>query len=135
MNFIEDIAHPNLYWLILFLAILIVVKSAIGWIGNRKFQDVDDMLMAGFASLVDWQVAFGVSFLLWDGIVNGYGFSPYDIKHGIAMIAAAIVPHFFLFWRKADDRVRFRTNLLLILLSLVSIRVGIFIIRSVPIFL
>ena len=117
-------AHSGIRWLILFVAIIAILKFLIGWLRGSEFKGMDRGLMAGFNGLMDLQMTLGIVLLLWSGF-SGVGFPFFRILHGLIMIAAAVVAHMSARWKNADDITRFRNNLFLIVGSLILILIGI----------
>jgi hypothetical protein len=116
--------HSILRWIILLIAVVAIVKFAIGWLSGGSFKSMDRGLMAGFSGLMDLQAVLGVIFLLWSGF-TGAGFPSYRIEHGFTMIIAASAAHLSVSWKKANDGTRFRNNLFTILGVLVLVLIGI----------
>lgn len=116
--------HSSLRWLILLVAVIAIGKFFIGWLRRSQFMGMDRGLMAGFSGLMDLQATVGIILLLWGGVA-GLGFPRYRLEHGLIMIIAAVVTHFSARWKEADDPVRFRNHLFLIVASLVLVLIGI----------
>ena len=117
-------AHSGLRWLVLLVALVAIVKFLLGWLTRGSFKGMDRGLMAGYSGLLDLQSALGLIFLLWNGF-TGAGFPRYRLEHGLIMIVAAVVAHLSSRWKNAEDAVRFRNNLFLIVASLVLVLIGI----------
>lgn len=117
-------AHSGVRWLILLVAVIAIVKFFIGWRRGGAFTGMDRGLMSGFSGLMDLQATLGIIFLLWNGF-TGVGFPGFRLLHGSIMIVAAIVAHMSPRWKNADDRIRFRNNLFLILDTLALVLIGI----------
>jgi uncharacterized membrane protein YphA (DoxX/SURF4 family) len=73
---------------------------------------------------MDLQVMLGLILLLWSGFA-GAGFPRYRLEHAVVMIIAAVVAHLNARWRNAENKVRFRNDLFIILATLVLILLGI----------
>ena len=116
--------HSILRWIILLVAVVAVVKFALGWLQGGQFKGMDRGLMSGFSGLMDLQATLGIIFLLWSGF-TGAGFPMYRIEHGLIMIVAAVVAHLSARWKNADDKTRFCNNLFAIIASLILVLVGI----------
>ena len=116
--------HSILRWVILLVAIIALIKFLIGWLRSSNFHPEDRGLMAGFSGLMDLQATIGIVLLLWGGFTT-LGFPRYRLEHGLIMILAAVVAHLSARWKNADDTVRFRNYLFLILASLVLVLIGI----------
>jgi len=116
--------HSILRWIILLVAVVAIIKFAVGWRQGGAFKGMDRGLMSGFSGLMDLQVTLGIIFLLWSGF-TGAGFPAFRIEHGVTMIIAAAVAHLSARWKNADAQTRFRNNLFTILASLVLVLIGI----------
>lgn len=117
--------HSIVRLFILLVAVIAIVKFALGWLRGGQFKGMDRGLTAGFSGLMDLQVTLGIIFLLWSGLGAGAGFPRYRIEHGFVMIIAAVVAHLPARWKNADDKTRFRNNLFTIIAALVLVLVGI----------
>jgi hypothetical protein len=116
--------HSILRWIILLIAVIAIVKFALGWLQGGAFKGMDRGLMSGFSGLMDLQVTLGIVLLLWSGF-TGDGFPIARIAHGVTMIIAAVVAHLSARWKNADDKTRFRNNLFVIIAALVLVMIGI----------
>lgn len=117
-------AHSGLRWLVLLIAVIAIVKFLAGWMSRSRFTGMDRGLMAGFSGLMDLQVMLGLILLVWSGMA-GAGFPLYRIAHGSIMILAGVVAHLSVRWRNAEDLVRFRSSLFLIVGSIILVLLGI----------
>lgn len=117
-------AHSGIRWLVLLVAVIAIVKFAMGWLRRSTFKGMDRGLMAAFSGLMDLQMTLGLVFLLWSGFA-GAGFPGYRLAHTVIMIVAAVVAHLSARWKNADDMTRFRNNLFVIAGSLLLVLIGI----------
>lgn len=117
-------AHSGLRWLVLFVAVIAIIKYLIGWLQGGQYKGMDRGLMAAFSGLMDLQSLLGVILLVWSGL-TGVGFPFFRIAHGLIMVAAAVVAHLSRRWKNADDGTRFRNDLFLIVGSLILVLIGI----------
>jgi hypothetical protein len=123
MSFVLMI-HSYLRWLILVVALIAVIKFAIGWRRGGTFQKMDRGLASGFSGLMDLQALIGLIFLVWNGLA-GTGFPVFRIEHTVTMIVAAVVAHLHVLWKNADDKKRFRNSLFIILDTLIVVFIGV----------
>lgn len=119
MNFIL-MAHSGLRWLILLIAIVAVIKFAIGWLRGGAFTGLDRGLSVGFSGLMDLQALLGVILLFGLG-----GFPSYRLEHLTTMLLAVIVGHLPARWKNAPPALRFRNSLLCIVIALLLVLAGI----------
>jgi hypothetical protein len=118
------IGHSHLRWLVLLVAVLAVVKFAVGWLRGSEFKGMDRGLAAGFSGAMDVQATLGLILFIWMGVA-GMGFPMYRIEHAVTMIIAAVVAHLPARWKNAADNIRFRNTLFCILGALLLVYVGV----------
>jgi hypothetical protein len=115
------IVHSTLRWLIVLAAVIAAVKFAVGWLRGGAFAGMDRGLASGFSGLMDLQALLGLILLLFDG----KGFPSFRIEHAITMIIAAVVAHLHVLWKNADDKLRFRNSLFIVLDVLIIVYIGV----------
>ena len=115
------IVHSSLRWLILLAALVAALKFAVGWLRGGAFTSMDRKLASGFSGLMDLQAAFGLLLL----VLDGKGFPSFRIEHAITMIIAAVVAHLHVLWKNADDKLRFRNSLFIVLDVLIIVYIGV----------
>jgi len=116
--------HSLLRWLILIVALIAVIKFALGWLRNDIFNGMDRGLVSGFSGLMDLQATLGLIFLVWNGLA-GTGFPIFRIEHAVTMMIAALVAHLPIMWKTADDKKRFRNTLFIVLDTLIIVFIGV----------
>ena len=118
------VIHSHTRWLILPVALLAIVKFAIGCLRDGAFKGMDLGLASGFSGLMDLQVTVGLIFLIWTSAV-GVPFTPNRIEHLTTMLIAAVVAHLPAMWKKSADNIRFRNTLFCILGALALVFLGV----------
>jgi|JFJP01.1.fsa_nt_gi hypothetical protein len=116
--------HSHLRWLILIVALIAVVKFAVGWLRGGTYKGMDRGLASGFSGLMDLQAMLGLIFLVWNGLA-GAGFPMFRIEHAVTMTVAAVVAHLHVMWKTADDKKRFRNTLFIVLDTLIIVFIGV----------
>jgi hypothetical protein len=116
--------HSLVRWLIVIVALVAVIKFALGWLRGDAFQAMDRGLASGFSGLIDLQVTLGIIYLVWDGL-SGAGFPMYRFEHAGIMIIAAVVAHLPVRWKDAKDKIRFRNSLFVVLDVLIIVFIGV----------
>ncbi|MFN8384446.1 MAG: hypothetical protein U0V02_21080 [Anaerolineales bacterium] len=116
--------HSIVRWLIVLVAVVAVVKFALGWLRGGEFKGMDRGLSSGFSGLLDLQVTLGLILMIWTGLA-GVGFPMFRIEHATTMIIAAVVAHLPARWKKATDSIRFRNTLFCVLGALLLVYVGV----------
>lgn len=118
------VTHSHLRWLILIVALAAVLKFAWGWLRGGTFQRLDRILASSFSGLMDLQAALGLVFLVWNGLA-GTGFPMFRIEHAVTMTIAAVVAHLNTRWKNAEDKIRFRNSLFIVLDTLIIVFIGV----------
>ena len=116
--------HSFVRWIIMFVAVVAIIKFAISWAGNSLFKAMDRGLASGFSGFMDLQVLLGLIYFIWNGIAVT-GFPTYRILHMVTMIIAAAVAHLPSRFKVLNDKLRFQYSLLAIVGSLVLVFIGI----------
>ena len=122
MDFLLTI-HSTLRWIIIVVAVLAVIKFALGWAMNSSFKGMDRGLASGFSGLLDLQVLLGLIYFVWSGM-NSTGFPGYRWEHMVTMLIAAAVGHVPSRLKALGGRQRFFYSLVAILIALGWIYVG-----------
>ncbi|MER3457965.1 MAG: hypothetical protein C4309_04395 [Chloroflexota bacterium] len=116
--------HSLVRWVIVIVAVIALVRLALGWVRGNAFGRLDRGLVSGFAGLMDLQALLGLIYLFWSGL-SGDGFPAYRILHAFIMIAAVAVAHLGARSSGSGDVVRYRNALLSIVAALALIVVGV----------
>jgi hypothetical protein len=116
--------HSIVRWTIVLVAVIAIVKFAMGWLQKQSFDKMSNGLSSGFNGLMDLQATLGVLYFLLTGF-GGVGFPAFRIEHAVTMIIAVAVAHSSAMWKKKDDTTHYRNTLFTIVLSLLIIFVGI----------
>ena len=119
------IIHSIVRWLIVVVAVIAIIKFALGWLRGGAFSSMDRGLASGFSGLIDLQVLLGFIFLFWNGLGAGAGFPIYRLEHMGIMLIAAVVAHLPARWKNTDDKLRFRNTLFVVLDVLILILFGV----------
>jgi hypothetical protein len=116
--------HSFVRWIIILVAVIVIIKFAIGWAANSLFKAMDRGLTSAFSGLMDLQVTLGLIYLIWNGIAVS-GFPTYRILHGVTMIIAAAVAHLPSRFKNLNDKLRFQYSLFAVVGSLILVGIGI----------
>jgi len=116
--------HSYLRWAIFIVALVAIIKFALGWLRGGTFKGMDRGLVSGFSGLVDLQVTLGTLYFVWNGIAQT-GFPLFRIEHAVTMALAAFVGHLPARWKNADDKTRFRNSLFVVIDVLIIIFIGV----------
>jgi hypothetical protein len=95
--------HGLFRWVVAILAIVVLVKYAIGWLGKRPFTDLDRQLGTAYAGAVTIQFVLGL------------------IEHVVYGLIAVALAHMTAMFKNQPDEKRFRNAFFLVLLSVLVI--------------
>jgi Na+-translocating ferredoxin:NAD+ oxidoreductase RnfA subunit len=102
------------------LAIVVLVKYAIGWLGKRPFTDLDKQLGSAYAWTMTLQFVLGlINIVLY--IINGVFQPGKHIEHAFYGLIAVALAHMTAMFKNQPDAKRFRNAFFLVLLSLLVI--------------
>jgi hypothetical protein len=121
MEFLVGI-HGLVRWLAVIVAVVAVVRFALVMAGKAQPSGMDRGLSSGYTGLLDLNVLLGVI------IIIGLGeWQMAQIEHAVTNIIAVAVAHIFTQRAKKieDPKVKARTNLLGVVISLAIIVVGV----------
>jgi hypothetical protein len=109
--------HSLWRWIVLIVAIVVIVRYAVGWLGKRPWTDLDTRLGSGYAWAMTIQLVLGL-ILLVIYIAEG-AFNPRtQIEHTVYGLIAVGLAHMTRRFKNQPDEKRFRNALLLVLASL-----------------
>lgn len=110
--------HGLFRWVLAILAIVVLVKYAIGWLGKRPFTAVDKQLGSAYAGAMTVQFVLGIVNII--GYVIAGRFSPgLHIEHAFYGLIALALSHMLPMFKNQPDDKRFRNAFFLVLLSLI----------------
>jgi uncharacterized membrane protein len=118
--------HGEVRWLVAILAVVVIIKFAIGWLGRRNYTSLDRSLLTAYTILLDINVLLGLILLFFNGGINGP-----RLEHAVTMLLAVIAGHMTAMWRRSTDSpTKFRNQLLLVALSLLLVFFGVIRLRG-----
>lgn len=113
--------HGELRWLVAIVAVVIIVKFAIGLIRKSEYGRADRGLMAALVGFIDLNFLLGLILLIslgFEGRVR--------LEHAATMFVAVLLAHSNAAWRKSTDSTKlFRNNLILVIMVLVLVFIGV----------
>jgi hypothetical protein len=118
--------HGEVRWLVAIVAIIVIVKFAIGLVQKSEYKSIDRGLMSGLVGLID------INFLLGLILLFSLGFQGQArLEHVGTMFIAVLLAHSNAAWRKSEDSAKkFRNNLILVVVVLALVFVGVLRIRG-----
>lgn len=114
--------HGGVRWLVALVALIAIVRFALGWLRRSEHGGMDRGLMAAFSGLIDLNALTGL--ILFFGL--GGGLTRHRLEHMATMLLALIVAHLSAIWRRSEDSgAKFRNNLIAILVASALVVVGV----------
>ena len=113
--------HGEVRWLVAIVAIIVIVKFAIGLIQKSKYGPMDRGLMSALVGLIDLNFLLGLITLFWLGFAGQA-----RLEHAGTMFIAVVLAHSNAAWRKSEDSAKkFRNNLILVIVLLALVFMGV----------
>ncbi len=113
--------HSIVRWLVVIVAVVALVRYALVVTGRAQSNGMDRGLMSGYTGLLDLNVLLGLILII------GLGFTAQRIEHAVTNIIGVAVAHILA--RRAgkidDAKLKARTNLLGVLISIGIIVIGV----------
>ncbi len=115
--------HSLWRWVVLVVALIALVKFALGWLQRQNPQALDRRVLLAFTTAIDIQVLLGVVAVVLMAL--NMPLPRTALEHTVVMIIAAVVAHASAMWRKRADTAFLRNNFFIVLATLILIVVGI----------
>lgn len=128
MDIIRTI-HGELRWILAIVAIVVLVKFLIGWLGKQEYKSLDRTLLLVYTTLMDINLLLGLGLFFF--IPNSFS-TTYRLEHAVTMILAVAAAHMTAIWRKSpDSTVKFRNQFFMVLVSAAILILGVIRLRMV----
>lgn len=112
--------HGLFRWVVAILAIVVVVKYAIGWLGKREFTPADRQLGSAYAMAVTIQFVLGLINIIGYVVVGRFSMGLH-MEHAVYGLIATALAHMTAMFKNQPAEKRFRNALILVLLSLLVV--------------
>lgn len=113
--------HGLIRWLVALVAVVAIVRFALGWLQQMDDSNLDRGLMSAYTGLLDLNFLLGLVILVFGG-----GFTGQRLEHAATMLIAIAIAHSAAAWRKSEDaQKKFRNNLAVVVVSLIFVFVGV----------
>ena len=124
-------AHSGLRYLVLLAAVVVVIKSVIGWLGNTNYTKFDKILAPSYVGLMHLQLLLGLLlYFVYSPLVTYNMKDPveryWSVEHIALMIFAVIAAQAgrSISKKSSDDQVKFRFQTIFFGLSILLVLVG-----------
>jgi hypothetical protein len=115
--------HSLLRWLLAAGLLILLVQHALAWTGQRDYGHGDLGLLKAFSAAMDAQLLLGIVLLFWTS--STMGFPMMHLRHGLAMLLAAVIAHLPARWTGLPAPERGKRTFLAMLLVAALIILGI----------
>ena len=117
--------HGEWRWFVAIVAVIVIVKFALGLIQKSEYKQLDRRLMSVLVILIDINLLMGLILLF------SRGFDRVAVEHATTMLIALVLAHSNAAWRKSEDSAKkFRNNLIVVVVVLALVFVGVMRIRG-----
>lgn len=119
--------HGEVRWLVVLVAAIAIIKYTVGYFTKSSYSKLDRQLMIGYALLLVLNLVLGLILLV--GL--GGGWPANRLEHAATMILAIVIAARASSWAKLKDaQIKYRNNLIVLVLSLALIFVGVIRLRG-----
>lgn len=115
--------HSLWRWVVVIVALIALVKFALGWLQKKNPDALDRRLLLAFTTSIDIQVLLGIVLVVLLALNATVGRTA--IEHVVVMVVAAVVAHLSAMWRKREDNIFLRNSFFDVLVTLALIVVGV----------
>ena len=113
--------HSGVRWLVVLITVVALIKLILGIVQKQSYDKLTQRIMLAFSGLVSLQWLIGIILMVAMGV-----FSSGQIwSHAGTMTIAVAVSHLHNRWKKAEDPVRYRMSLLVVIAVLILVVVGV----------
>lgn len=120
--------HGEVRWLVAILAVALIIKFAMGWLGRRNYTSLDRSLLTAYTILLDINVLLGLILLFFGPALVA---AADRWEHAVTMLLAVIAGHMTAIWRRSTDSpTKYRNQLLMVALSLLLVFFGVIRLRG-----
>lgn len=120
--------HDGLRWLVVILAVLVLLKTLIGWLGSQNYGKLDRQLWLGLINMTGIQFLLGLIMIIWQIILQGISSAALraPIEHAITnFVAVAILMYASRFRKLENDVLQHRNKFIAVLISAVLIYIAV----------
>ncbi|MBZ0296206.1 MAG: hypothetical protein K8L99_26845 [Anaerolineae bacterium] len=121
-NFILQ-AHSGWRWIVILATVVALAWMLVGLLQQRTYDQMARRIMLIFTISIDIQFLLGIILLLLR--ISQTGLQSVYIEHTVIMLIALVVAHLTSRWKSAADNLRYRNNLIAIIVVLVLVYVGV----------
>ncbi|MCA9958820.1 MAG: hypothetical protein R3E31_17670 [Chloroflexota bacterium] len=117
--------HGEVRWLVVILAVVIIIKFAIGWLRKQDYNKTDRILMSAFVGFIDVNLLLGLILFLQRTVDYTRLF-----EHVGIMLTTVVLAHTNAAWKNQPSAIKFRNNLFLIIAVLALVFLGVVRVRG-----
>lgn len=111
-----QIIHGEWRWILALIAVIVIIKYAIGWLGQQSFSKLDHNLGRLFAGAMTIQFVLGLITILYKISLGATYRQMWE--HAFTGVIAVGLAHMLPRFRKNADAARFRNSLLVVAIAL-----------------
>ena len=112
-------AHSGIRWIVVLMAVIVLIKTLIGWLGSQDYTKLDRQLWLGLVNSAAIQLLLGIVLVVWR-LVSGLGFgglfSLYG-EHIVTNIIAIAILMYAARFKKLADTLQHRNKFFAVLIS------------------
>lgn len=114
-------AHSGIRWIVVIMALVVLVKTLIGWLGQQEYTKLDRQLWLGLVNSAAIQLLIGIVLIFMLPSNYNAGFSDTIVRkgmeHGVTNIIAIGILMYAARFKKLDDVLQHRNKFFAVLIS------------------
>ncbi|MFK7803484.1 MAG: hypothetical protein AB8G95_17750 [Anaerolineae bacterium] len=114
--------HDGIRWIVVLLAVIVLIKTLIGWLGKQEYKKIDRQLWLGLVNSAAIQLLLGIVLIIW--LPFNYNVSLFGdaiglrgLEHGVTNIIAVGILMYAARFKKLDDVLQHRNKFFAVLIS------------------
>lgn len=122
-------AHSGIRWIVVAMALIVLIKTLIGWLGKQEYTKLDRQLWLGLVNSAAIQFLLGIVLLVW--LPFNYNVGLFEsigrrgLEHGVTNIIAVGILMYAARFKKLDDVLQHRNKFFAVLISSALIYVAV----------
>ena len=129
-------AHDGIRWIVVAMAVIVLIKTLVGWLGSQSYTKLDRQLWLGLVNSAAIQFLLGIVLLIW--LPFHYNVSLFDtigrrgLEHGVTNIIAIAILMYAARFKKLEDVLQHRNKFFAVLISSALIYVAVLTVDGWP---
>ena len=122
-------AHDGIRWIVVLMAVIVLIKTLVGWLGSQDYTKLDRQLWLGLVNSAAIQFLLGLVLIIWLPFNYNATFSDeifrVGLEHAVTNIIAVGILMYAARFKKLSDVLQHRNKFFAVLISAILIYVAV----------